>query len=175
MAGLKCRLKTQPIEWPSPTEAHCLLDVVLSSVGRLQQLFEPRLVSDRLSTTYKGPPACINAYDLWDIELLMVFALGKLLRGVSTSNGTLPGIEFYLAGEVHLPDLATLRSEGTMAVEVLGMMAFFLQCADRREDAYVYVSLKHIPKLSNSHSSVLGRHSAATGHIERHGQGKVPG
>ncbi|KAF2165737.1 hypothetical protein M409DRAFT_24025 [Zasmidium cellare ATCC 36951] len=39
------------------------------------------------------------------------------------------------------PDLCTLRSIGVLGVEIVGLATFFLQCVDRKEDAYVYAGL----------------------------------
>lgn len=141
MAALKRQSRSGELKWPSLSEAHALLDTVLRSVGKLQHLFEPRALSDRLSMTYAQPPSPTHAKDMWYIELLMVFALGELLQGRLRSGVIFPGADFYLEAEKHLPEFSSLRENGIQAVEVIGMMTFFLQCADCRDDAYVYVSL----------------------------------
>jgi proline utilization trans-activator len=128
------------LRWPTLAEAHELLDIVLKSVGKLQHLIEPRMTSDRLSLTYQGSPSPRSSNDLWYNELLMIFALGDLLRGRLGENTRLPGIQYFVEAERCLPCLPQLRAMGLHAIGVLGMMAFYLQCADSRDDAYVYVS-----------------------------------
>ncbi|KAH6989083.1 hypothetical protein BKA56DRAFT_641098 [Ilyonectria sp. MPI-CAGE-AT-0026] len=141
MAALKRQSRSGELKWPSLSEAHALLDTVLRSVGKLQHLFEPRALSDRLSMTYAQPPSPTHAKDMWYIELLMVFALGELLQGRLRSGVIFPGADFYLEAEKHLPEFSSLRENGIQSVEVIGMMTFFLQCADCRDDAYVYAGI----------------------------------
>lgn len=127
------------IVWPSIDEAHRLLDTVLASIGRLQHLFEPRTFSDQLSLRYQGPPVDFDTSDLWHLELALVFALGYLLQGESKDHTSIPGAQLYVEVENRLPGAAALRRQGMVAIEILGLMAFYLQCADRRDDAYIYV------------------------------------
>lgn len=75
--------------------------------------------------------------------MLMVFAIGELLQGEVRERSDLPGSQYFLHAIHHLPNLCTLRSLGTQAVEVMGLVAFYLQCSDRKDDAYVYVSANH--------------------------------
>lgn len=136
---------------PNLEEAHHLLDKVLSSLGKLHHLFDPREFCDKLSSAYEdsestGPD--IDQGDLWYVHFLMVMALGKLLLGKENPSGGLPGTELYLEAERRLPQpLALRRIKTTLGIEILGMMAFFLQCADLREDAYIYVSGSRVPQL----------------------------
>lgn len=126
---------------PSFEEAYDLLETVLNSLEKLQHLFEPRSFCDRLSAAYDelGEPI-LDVNDLWYVQFLMAIALGKLLRGKQDLEGMLPGTDFYLEADKRLPGPAILRRQGALAIEILGMMAFFLQCADLRHDAYIYVS-----------------------------------
>lgn len=129
--------------WPTEEEAHQLLDTVLSSIGRLQHLIDPRSFSDKLSTIYEVPEEQRQqhlAYGLWYVEILMVFALGRLLQGHKQDNNSFPGAEYFLEAVDKLPSLCALRNAGTLAIEIMGLFAFFLQCSDRKDDAYVYVS-----------------------------------
>ncbi|EXM12590.1 hypothetical protein FOTG_18917 [Fusarium oxysporum f. sp. vasinfectum 25433] len=126
------------LRWPSLAEAHELLDIVLKSVGKLQHLIEPRMTSDRLSLTYQGSPPPTSSNDLWYNKLLMMFALGELLRGRLDENSRLPGIQYFVEAERCLPCLPQLRAMGLHAIGVLGMVAFYLQCADSRDNAYAY-------------------------------------
>ncbi|KAL0934895.1 uncharacterized protein CTRU02_209486 [Colletotrichum truncatum] len=68
-------------------------------------------------------------------------AVGKLLRGKMGRNHTLPGADLYLEALEKLPDIMSLRRKGVIAIEILGMMAFYLQCADLRDDAYVHAGM----------------------------------
>lgn len=125
--------------WPSEEQAHNLLNVVLTSIGSVQHLIDPRSISDKLSNFYaKGMDGDVES-DLWSTEMLMIFALGSLLQGELNDGQTYPGVEYFLKAVDTLPSLCTLRKSGTLAIEIMGLFAFFLQCSDRKEDAYVYV------------------------------------
>ncbi|WQF81651.1 hypothetical protein CDEST_06665 [Colletotrichum destructivum] len=134
------------VDLPGLQEAQELLDTVLNSLGNIQHLFEPRAFCDRLSEFYS---TAVDKTDIWYVELLIVLAVGKLLRGKPGGGGTLPGTDLYQEAERHLPGMMTLRRQGTTAVEILGMMAFYLQCADLRDDAYVYAGMALRLAMSN--------------------------
>jgi proline utilization trans-activator len=122
---------------------------MLNSIGRLQHLVEPRAVSDRISAAYTTSPPSFDRQDLWYVEILMVFALGQLLKGELSSITMLPGATWYTEAVCLLPEFATLRTAGPVAVEIMGLMAMYLQCADRREDAYLYVGSQLPIRLCN--------------------------
>lgn len=128
-------------QWPTEEEAQGLVDSIVGSVGKVQQLFEPRSFSDRLSAVYDMYPPSVDENDLWYVEVLLVFALGRLLQGYITPGSVLPGDSFFLEAINHLPGFCALRSAGTLAVEILELISFYLQCADRVDDAYIYVSI----------------------------------
>lgn len=112
-------------EWPSALRAHQLLDTVLTSLGELQHLFDPRAISDRLSMTL-GSSGSHNEDSIRKFQLLMVFALGQLLGGELQAGETLPGLGFFHQVETQLPRLSLLRDLGLIAIETLGLMAFYL-------------------------------------------------
>jgi proline utilization trans-activator len=134
------RSRAGDIHWPSEEEAHSLLSSVVSSIGSVQHLIDPRSFSDRLSSFYEDESCKNYAIDLSHVEMLMVFALGGLLQGKLKEGSTFPGAEYFLEAVNNLPSLCTLRKADVLAIEVMGLVAFFLQCSDRKDDAYVYVS-----------------------------------
>lgn len=127
--------------WPTEEESQFLLDTVLSSIGRIQHLFDSRTFADRLAAAYNHDELCMDQNHLWTTEMLMVFAVGKVLLGKLEYNESFPGEQFFAEAMNHLPNLCYLCSAGTLGIEILGLIAFYLQCADRKEDAYLYVSL----------------------------------
>lgn len=114
---------------------------MLESVGKLQHLFDPRQFSDRLSISYEDGSLRVDPRDLWYVELLMVFALGELLRGTLKNKASLPGKVYFCEARQRVPDFLALRSSGVLGVEIMGLLAFYSQCADRRDDAYVYAGV----------------------------------
>jgi proline utilization trans-activator len=135
------------IDWPDETEAHTLLNTVIWSIGSVQYLIDPRSFSDGLSALYEEDVPTNSAIGLKHIQILMVFALGDLLQGSMRGRSSLPGARYFLDAVSCLPSLCTLRKAGTLAVEIMGLFAFYLQCADRKDDAYVYVSKQTDNKL----------------------------
>jgi hypothetical protein len=138
--GLKHRTTSTDITWPSEEQAHDLLNTVLASIGSLQHLIDPRSFSDKLCSFYEDDSNRTGIDDLCYIEILMVFALGELLQGKMEEGSTFPGATYFLEAVSCLPSLCDLRKSGTLAIEIMGLFAFFLQCSDRKDDAYVYVS-----------------------------------
>lgn len=132
--------KISTVNWPSEEEAHELFNSVLTSIGSLQHLIDPRSFSDKLSNFYDRGMDRSFTDNLCYVEILMVFALGGLLQGKVEEGSSFPGAEYFLEAVNNLPSLCTLRKAGTLAVEIMGLFAFFLQCSDRKDDAYVYVS-----------------------------------
>lgn len=111
----------------------------MNSVGKLQHLFDPRVFSDRLSRDYMQINKGYRPEDAWDVELLLVLAVGALLKGHKTGTDSFPGVNLFTEANLRFPDLIQLRASGTLGVEICGLSAFFLQCADRKEDAHIYV------------------------------------
>jgi len=126
-------------ELPSEDDAQGLLDTVLSSIGQLQHFFEAREFSDRLAEAYQLQDFSSGKVGIWHIEMLLVLAVGQVLRNKCQQDGKQPpGLHYFLAAKSAMPDLCVLRATGTIAIEMLGLMAFYLQCVGHREDAYVH-------------------------------------
>ena len=130
---------TERILWPSESDAEDLLSTVMSSVGKLQHLFDPRTFADRFSRDYGGIVDGTYSVDAWYVELLLVLAVGALLKGRKSGTDILPGAQLFTEATMRCPGLIQLRAAGTLGVEINGLSAFFLQCADRKDDAYIYV------------------------------------
>ena len=126
------------LEYPAQGVAQSLLDTVLTSLGTVQHLLDPRLFSDRLASVEEV--GMQRPRSLWDVEFLLVFAIGELLQGIMPRDSALPGARYFQDAISHLPGFLNLRPAGTVGVEIMGLAAFYLQCADCKEDAYVYVS-----------------------------------
>ncbi|CAN9423932.1 unnamed protein product [Alternaria alternata] len=133
--GLKHRTTSTDITWPSEEQAHDLLNTFLASIGSLQHLIDPRSFSDKLCSFYEDDSNRTGIDDLCYIEILMVFALGELLQGKMEEGSTFPGATYFLEAVSCLASLCDLRKSGTLAIEIMGLFAFFLQCSDRKDDA----------------------------------------
>lgn len=129
--------------WPTEEEAELLLHTVLTSIGSLQHLFDPRSVSDHLSLDCMGHEPHVDPSNLWHVELLLVFAVGELLLGRLGDDASFPGEKYFMEAMHNMPGISHLNASGTRGIEIMGLLTFYLQCADRKDDAYVYVSLHY--------------------------------
>jgi len=124
--------------WPTEEEAHALLENVVLYVGISQQLFDVRSFSDNLSTLFQKSDTQISR--LWVVEVLLVFAIGRLLQARPDDTLELPDTMFFREAVRQLPSLSELRRYGLLGIEVMGLSALYLQIVDRKDDAYIYVS-----------------------------------
>jgi proline utilization trans-activator len=83
----------------------------------------------------------VNPSDLWHTEMLMVFAVGELLSGTLQEDMRFPGERFFMEAMNNLSNLSHVHAAGTQGIELMALIAFYLQCADRKDDAYIYVSI----------------------------------
>jgi proline utilization trans-activator len=122
----------------------------------VQHLLDPRSFSDHLASLSELGPARDQTKDLRDVEFLLVFAIGELLQGTLGRNSVLPGSRYFQEAVSQLPGFLTLRAAGTVGVEIMGLAAFYLQCADCKEDAYVYVGIRG-PVVHENEANRFGR------------------
>ncbi|KAH0426602.1 fungal specific transcription factor domain-containing protein [Colletotrichum camelliae] len=124
--------------WPTEEEAHTMLDTVVFNVGISQQLFDVRAFSDNLSVLYQETSANVRLTEIWIVEALLVFAVGRLLQSKDDENGDLPGTRFFQEAVKRTPLLSDLRKHGIVGVEVMALTALYLQIVDRKDDAYLH-------------------------------------
>ena len=142
---LRCRGahdKTIPSHYPDipgETEAYELLNAVLLYLGHVHHFFDVRDFSDRLAVFCRHPQDHDRKTTIWYLEILLVLAIGKLLRGEFDENGDLPGSAWFNHAMELLPDPTELRAHGAAGIEVLALVAVYLQNLDRKEDASIYV------------------------------------
>jgi proline utilization trans-activator len=124
-----------------PTEdiGQSYLDRILLSVGEIQHFFDPRVISDRIAQNCCMQVPQAHRVDLEYLEMLLVFAVAEILNG-SWNGKQPPGYQYFLEAHSKLPNLALMRRAGVIAIEVLGLAAFYLQCIGERDDAFIYVS-----------------------------------
>jgi proline utilization trans-activator len=126
--------------WPSEDEANSLLELVVLQVGLSQQLFDVRAFSDSLSRLYQNPRPVESLSSIWITEALLVMAIGRLLAAKTDEPSGIPGESFYNAALRRLPQPGDVKKHGITGIEVVALTALYLQIADRKEEAYIYVS-----------------------------------
>lgn len=136
-----CQLGVDKIKyWPTEGDAYSMLDIVVLNVGISQHLFDVRTFLDRLSSLFDDNAPDGTVPELWYAECLLVFAIGRLLQAKWDDMSKPPGDEFFREALKRIPDFSSLRKQGVLGVELMGLIALYLQIADRKEDAYLYVS-----------------------------------
>ncbi|SCN68650.1 related to positive activator of transcription [Fusarium fujikuroi] len=126
--------------WPTEDDAHSMLNIVVLNVGISQQLFDVRTFSDNLFSLFNDSAADTGVTELWYAECLLVFAIGRLLQAKWDDMSKPPGDKFFHEALKRMPDLSSLRKQGVLGIELMGLSALYLQIADRKEDAYLYAS-----------------------------------
>ncbi|QKD58982.2 uncharacterized protein FOBCDRAFT_322471 [Fusarium oxysporum Fo47] len=135
------RLGTDKIKyWPTEEDAYSLLNIVVLNVGISQHLFDVRTFSDNLFSLFNDDAVDTGVTELWYAECLLVFAIGRLLQAKWDDMSKPPGDEFFQEALKRMPDLSSLRKQGVLGIELMGLSALYLQIADRKEDAYLYAS-----------------------------------
>ncbi|KAL5042077.1 hypothetical protein BDW71DRAFT_200866 [Aspergillus fruticulosus] len=127
--------------WPTEQESRELVNTIANSIGHIQHLFDPRSFFDRLSVIYDSDYSIAWQNDAATAEILMVLAVGKLLRGQIDDNESFPGFSYFAEAMKYTASLCYMHSAGMLGIEVMGLIAFYLQCADRKEDAYIYAGM----------------------------------
>lgn len=140
LTGLNPHSITSVEGWPSEEEANELLELFILNLGISQQLFDIRSFSDNLSHLYNNTSTGALLPDLWLVQVLLVFAIGRLLRA-GTHESDVPGTVFFDQAMVHIPNMSNIRAYGTLGMEVLSLAALFLQIADRKDEAYLHVRI----------------------------------
>ncbi|KAH7475868.1 hypothetical protein FOMA001_g10642 [Fusarium oxysporum f. sp. matthiolae] len=135
------RLGTDKIKyWPTEEDAYSMLNIVVLNVGISQHLFDVRTFSDNLFSLFNDDAVDTGVTELWYAECLLVFAIGRLLQAKWDDMSKPPGDEFFQEALKRMPDLSSLRKQGVLGIELMGLSALYLQIADRKEDAYLYAS-----------------------------------
>lgn len=100
-------------------------------------MFDIRSFSDNLSHLYNDNATAALLPDLWLVQVFLVFAIGRLLRA-GTHESDVPGtVLLFDQAMVDMPNMSNIRAYGTLGMEVLSLVALFLQIADRKDEAYL--------------------------------------
>ncbi|OQD83581.1 hypothetical protein PENANT_c016G01491 [Penicillium antarcticum] len=126
---------------PSMEESQHLLDQFLFYLGVSQHFFDSRSFSDNLGLLFQSPEAKHRQMNtIWFAEYLLVMAMAKLMDVKHPTSQT-PGAELFAEALKLLPPLHQMGGEGVMAVEILTLIATYLQWCDRKHDAYLHIGL----------------------------------
>ncbi|KAE8374877.1 FAD-linked oxidoreductase-like protein [Aspergillus bertholletiae] len=126
---------------PSLEESQHLLDRFLFYLGVSQHFFDPRTFSDCMVLLFHDDQAQERQmHTIWFTEYLLVMAMAKLMD-VEDPSSQPPGASLFAEAMRRLPPLHQLGEEGAIAVEILTLIATYLQWCDRKHDAYLHIGL----------------------------------
>ncbi|KAF0322784.1 hypothetical protein GQ607_010025 [Colletotrichum asianum] len=153
---------------PSEDEGRRLFESMSFFIGYTQHHIDTREFSDRLAFFYANLGDPSQTQTPWYLEMVLVFAIGKLFSGAFDGNDEaagagLPGEGLFRYVQGRLPSLSELFGLGKLGVEIHALAAVYLQNANRKEEAYLYVSE---PGTANQSCTVYmqeRRLAAATG------------
>lgn len=115
-----------------------LLHLVDLYIGRAKKHFDAREVPNHIDFLLYGGLSSSPASKLRYLEIILVFAIGKLYEG-ELAGERFPGEGYFNYTQHLLPSLCELHASKSHGVELLGFMAIYLQSANRREEACLYV------------------------------------
>ncbi|KAJ5164184.1 uncharacterized protein N7500_006014 [Penicillium coprophilum] len=129
------------VSFPSLEESQHLLDQFLFYLGVSQHFFDPRSFSDDLMLLFQTPETRQRQISSpWFTEYLLVMAMAKLMDVKHPTSQT-PGADLFAEALKRLPPMHHMGGEGVVAVEILTLIATYLQWCDRKHDAYLYIGL----------------------------------
>ena len=79
---------------------------------------------------------------LWQIKMLLVFAFGTSILAREAGKSGPAGAALFGSAVEALPDPHRLRQDPIVSIEVLCMLALFMQAMDMRRAAYDHVRMK---------------------------------
>ena len=121
-------------------ESTRLFEVFVSLLGANQHFLDPRKFSDSLDTLYEtGPGREAVTEGFFYIQYLLVMAIGMLIGSPRKGADGPPGNSFFKEALKRLPPTHELGSHGIISVEILCLVALYLQWCDHKHDAYLYV------------------------------------
>ncbi|KAK1853181.1 fungal specific transcription factor domain-containing protein [Colletotrichum chrysophilum] len=128
---------------PSEDEGRKLFESMSFFIGYTQHHIDTREFSDRLAFFYANLGDPSQTQTPWYLEMVLVFAIGKLFSGAFDGDDEevgLPGEGMFRYVQGRLPSLSELFGLGKLGVEIHALAAVYLQNANRKEEAYLYVS-----------------------------------
>lgn len=143
---------------PTEQDSHRLLGLFLSYMGVNQHYLDTRTFVDNMAELFQSPASRVHQMkSIWFIQYLLIMAMGKLMDTDTQSGGPHPGVSYFAEAMRLLPQQYELGAHGVISVEILCLVALYLQWCDRKHDAYLYVSTTLLQDCLFFSSSCSGR------------------
>jgi proline utilization trans-activator len=130
------------IDLPTEEYAEYLTNTLFFAMDPLYYLFDKHKFLIKLHQFFSDIASDLLPYrSLWHIQMLIVFAFGTSILARESSPQGPTGSSYFAKAIEALPDNHRLRHEPILAVEILCMVALFMQAMDMRRAAYDYVGI----------------------------------
>lgn len=139
------RTSKELVDAPAPAllskeKSYQIFDQFASLMGINQHFLDPRTFSDSLTLLYQSEAMRIRQMEtMWYTEYLLVMAVGMLIGPPSQVSQNPSGHSYFAEAMRRIPPMHQLGGQGVTAVEILCLIALYLQWRDRKHDAYLYV------------------------------------
>ncbi|KAK9852985.1 hypothetical protein MYU51_007511 [Penicillium brevicompactum] len=127
-------------QMPTEHEAYRLLEVVIFYIGETQHHFDVRQFTDRLGEFYAKSLDMAQESTPWVLEMLLILSIGQLFSGHVDCDSETPGDKLFNHAYTNLPTLGELYTLGSLGVELLALVAVYLQNINRKDEAYLHIS-----------------------------------
>jgi hypothetical protein len=125
---------------PSEEYAEYLTQTVHFACRPMYHLFDKAAFSRKLHEFYQAPKGSTpQPTGLWHIQMLVILALGTSILSRESGPSGPTGSQYYARAIEALPDCHQLLQEPVLAIEILGLVALFMQAMDMRVAAHQYV------------------------------------
>lgn len=125
---------------PSQDHSSYLVGTVKFRVGRMFHIFDEDDFLEHQSRFYRESDATVADSRLWFIQFLLILAFGKAFTEDRHEDTSLPGSRLFVHAMESLPDIPGMLEDRLRAVEIFCAIALYLQAADMRNSACLYVS-----------------------------------
>ena len=125
---------------PSLEHSLYLVDTVKFRLWPLFRLFDEVSLTASVRELYQYPDLHHHNKSL-SVKILLVLAFGKAFVAQGRASGTPPGEVLYSRAMALIPSVK-LWEDPLLAVENFGLIALYLYSIDKKESAYLYVSLR---------------------------------
>ena len=134
---------------PTKDHAEHLISGLRFHLTPLFHLFDEQEFTRHLHSFYANSMLETSSNTIWFVQYLVILAMAKIVSASHVGVPAMfPGQELFQRAMELLPDPASLFEDCITAMECLCAIALYLQSADLRNTAYVYVcNLRSVDEL----------------------------
>ncbi|KAF5013268.1 hypothetical protein FDECE_697 [Fusarium decemcellulare] len=140
---------------PAEQDARRLLEAVVFYIGQTQYHFDAREISDRITYFSAKSHEVTHLRTPAFLETILVVAIGRLFLG-EFDEGSYPGAGLFAFAQRNVPHLGELCDLGRLGIELLALVAVYLQNSNREKEAYIYISTALRLAISHGFHRVSG-------------------